>query len=117
MKRHDEFRGRYTAFHLPDIEKCTYESSLDSCMCKKENSSLGLEEDIWGDLEKFFGIKIYNIPDEEAKKLLTEILRQDRYGTALLISLYWEKIEALFKESVCRDKIIELIMDLRFPKE
>ena len=123
MKRHDEFRGRYTAFHLPDIEKCAYESSSGSYICKKENSSLELEEeeDIWGELENFFRIKIYNILDEEAKKLLTEILhwieRQDIYGTALLISLHWEEIEVLFKESGCQDKIVELIMDLRFPKE
>lgn len=120
MKRHDEFRGRYTTFHLPDIEKCSYENLLDSCICKKENSSLE-EEDIWGKLENFFRIKIYNILDEEAKKLLTEILhlieRQDIYGTALLISLHWEEIEVLFKESGCQDKIVELIMDLRFPKE
>ena len=121
MKRHDECRGRYTVFHLPDIEKCSYEKNMDSCICKKEEASLEEDEDIWSELEKLFKIKIDGILEEEAKKLLTEILQwieiRDMYGNALMLSLYWEELEVLFEERVYQDMMIGIITDLRFSKE
>jgi len=115
MKRHDECHGRYTVFHLPDIEKCSYEKNRDLCMRREE------EEDIWSELEKLFKIKMDVILEEEAKKLLTEILhwveKRDMYGTAVMISLYWEELEILFEERVYQDIMIGLIKNLRFSEE
>jgi len=119
MKRYNEYCGRYTSFHLPDIEECSYERLLDSSVCKK--GVFFLEEDIWSELENLFRLKINNTLDEDVINLLTEIVQwvesRDIYAAMLLISLCWEEMELIFEEKESLDRIADFVAELRFSIE